>query len=164
MPATNPAPTTTLRPIQQTSQPSSSYSFSVSKTRFPQPLSTSHLLSQVLLHPCTWTAHPPVHLHHGQQLRILQGALSALSPASTASTSRASHSIHLEPPASLLPTFSAHTQVLGLSKDATEADIKKAYRKESLKWHPDKNPGDKRAAAEEKFKKVSLVVQYRPQS
>lgn len=45
-------------------------------------------------------------------------------------------------------------KVLGISKDATEADIKKAYRKESLKWHPDKNPGDKRAAAEEKFKKV----------
>nr|ODN87502.1 chaperone regulator [Cryptococcus depauperatus CBS 7841] len=45
-------------------------------------------------------------------------------------------------------------KVLGLSKDATEADIKKAYRRESLKWHPDKNPGDKRAAAEEKFKKI----------
>lgn len=34
------------------------------------------------------------------------------------------------------------------------ADASQAYRKESLKWHPDKNPGDKRAAAEEKFKKV----------
>ncbi|KAL1413010.1 Molecular chaperone (DnaJ superfamily) [Vanrija albida] len=45
-------------------------------------------------------------------------------------------------------------KVLGLSKDASEAEIKKAYRKESLKWHPDKNPGDKRAAAEEKFKKI----------
>ncbi|OCF41525.1 chaperone regulator [Kwoniella heveanensis CBS 569] len=45
-------------------------------------------------------------------------------------------------------------KILGISKDASEAEIKKAYRKESLKWHPDKNPGDKRAAAEEKFKKV----------
>ncbi|WVQ82671.1 hypothetical protein IAT38_004803 [Cryptococcus sp. DSM 104549] len=45
-------------------------------------------------------------------------------------------------------------KVLGLSKDASDAEIKKAYKKESLKWHPDKNPGDKRAAAEEKFKKI----------
>lgn len=56
--------------------------------------------------------------------------------------------------------LNAHTQTLGLSKDASEADIKKAYRKESLKWHPDKNPGDKRAAAEDKFKKVNLVVRW----
>ena len=32
--------------------------------------------------------------------------------------------------------------------------IDQGYRKESLRWHPDKNPGDKRAAAEEKFKKL----------
>ncbi|WWC58809.1 uncharacterized protein I303_101353 [Kwoniella dejecticola CBS 10117] len=45
-------------------------------------------------------------------------------------------------------------KILGVGKDASEAEIKKAYRKESLRWHPDKNPGDKRAAAEEKFKKL----------
>lgn len=42
---------------------------------------------------------------------------------------------------------------LGLAKDASEADIKKAYRKLAAKYHPDKNQGD--AAAEAKFKKVS---------
>lgn len=45
-------------------------------------------------------------------------------------------------------------QVLGVDRNATEADIKKAYRKEALKWHPDKNP-DNKEAAEKKFKMVS---------
>ncbi len=43
--------------------------------------------------------------------------------------------------------------VLGVSKNATAQEIKKAYRKLALKYHPDHNPGDK--SAEEKFKKVS---------
>ncbi len=47
-----------------------------------------------------------------------------------------------------------HYATLGIARDATEADIKKAYRKEALKWHPDKNP-DQKERAERRFKEVS---------
>ena len=43
--------------------------------------------------------------------------------------------------------------VLGIPRGASQEDIKKAYRKLALKYHPDKNKGDK--ASEEKFKEVS---------
>ncbi len=43
-------------------------------------------------------------------------------------------------------------EVLGVQKDASAEDIKKAYRKSAMKYHPDRNPGDKEA--EEKFKEL----------
>jgi molecular chaperone DnaJ len=46
-------------------------------------------------------------------------------------------------------------QTLGVSKDASDEEIKKAYRKLARQYHPDKNPGD--AAAEEKFKEISAA-------
>ena len=47
--------------------------------------------------------------------------------------------------------------ILGISREATEKDIKAAYRKLARKYHPDVNPGNK--AAEEKFKEINQAYE-----
>jgi curved DNA-binding protein len=49
--------------------------------------------------------------------------------------------------------YKDYYKILGVSKTAAADDIKKAFRKLAVKYHPDKNPGDK--AAEEKFKEIN---------
>ena len=46
-------------------------------------------------------------------------------------------------------------KLLGVDKKATDDEIKKAYKKMALKWHPDRNAGSEEAS--KKFKEVSTV-------
>ena len=45
-------------------------------------------------------------------------------------------------------------EILGINKNATSDEIRKAYKKLAIKWHPDKNPNNKEEA-EAKFKEIS---------
>jgi len=51
-------------------------------------------------------------------------------------------------------TFNTYYEILGVTKLASEQDIKKAYRRLALQWHPDKNPTNQEEA-EKKFKKIA---------
>lgn len=53
--------------------------------------------------------------------------------------------------------MSDYYDILGISKQASAEEIKKAYRKLALQYHPDRNPGDKKA--EDKFKKAAEAYQ-----
>lgn len=53
--------------------------------------------------------------------------------------------------------------ILGVGRDATADELKKAYRKNAMKWHPDKNP-DNKAQAEKKFQELSEAYQVRTSS
>ncbi len=54
-------------------------------------------------------------------------------------------------------TKADYYEVLGVARDCDEQELKSAYRKLALKYHPDRNPGDK--VAEEKFKEASEAYQ-----
>jgi len=49
--------------------------------------------------------------------------------------------------------YKDYYKILGVSKNSSTEDIKKAYKKLALQYHPDKNPGNKEA--EEKFKEIN---------
>ncbi|MCR3922965.1 MAG: DnaJ domain-containing protein [Firmicutes bacterium] len=51
--------------------------------------------------------------------------------------------------------FQDYYEVLGIARTATEKEVKTAYRKLARKHHPDLHPGEKQAAAEEKFKQIN---------
>src|SRR5512143_3829967 len=54
-------------------------------------------------------------------------------------------------------------EVLGVNRDASEEDIKKAYRKLAMKWHPDRNPDNPKAEEHFKEAKEAYEVLSEPQ-
>lgn len=52
-----------------------------------------------------------------------------------------------------------HYEILGVARDATTVEIRKAYRKLALSYHPDKVPEAERADAEIKFKEISQAYE-----
>ena len=59
---------------------------------------------------------------------------------------------HTGPPGEGMRMGKDYYKILGIARTASEDDIKKAYRKMALRFHPDKN---KSAGAEEKFKEIA---------
>ncbi|MBU0979128.1 J domain-containing protein [Patescibacteria group bacterium] len=57
-----------------------------------------------------------------------------------------------------MPTKRDYYEILGVTKSGTSQEIKTAYRKLALKWHPDKNPTN-RAESEQKFKEINEAYQ-----
>ncbi|HET9589897.1 MAG TPA: DnaJ domain-containing protein, partial [Anaerolineales bacterium] len=53
--------------------------------------------------------------------------------------------------------YKDYYKTLGVDRKASEADIRKAYRKLAMQYHPDRNPGDKQA--EERFKEINEAYQ-----
>jgi DnaJ-class molecular chaperone len=54
---------------------------------------------------------------------------------------------------------SDYYDILGVSKSASQDEIKKAYRKEALKWHPDKHKSNDKEEAERRFKQINEAYQ-----
>jgi len=58
-----------------------------------------------------------------------------------------------------MATKSDYYDILGVTKSASADEIKKAYRKQALEWHPDKHSGTDKEAAERKFKEINEAYQ-----
>ena len=77
-----------------------------------------------------------------------------LRPAMVSVSSGAAKSAHAAV-GGLAPCRADYYETLGVGRGSTDAEIKVAYRKLALRWHPDRNPGDK--AAEERFKELAIA-------
>lgn len=58
-----------------------------------------------------------------------------------------------------MSTKTDYYDVLGIGKSASSEDIKKAYRKQALEWHPDRHQGSDKEAAEKRFKEINEAYQ-----